>query len=54
MDSYKKQIAELTMTTKQLEKQNNELKQGFKKQLQLVENLKMQKVLSVFIRDKCN
>ena len=44
IDNGKKSIDELTMKTKFLEKQRNELLQGFKKQMELIDVLKRQKL----------
>lgn len=46
-DNSRKQINELTATIKQIEKHKLELINGFKKQMQLIENLKKQKVCLV-------
>ncbi|XP_023016408.1 uncharacterized protein [Leptinotarsa decemlineata] len=43
-DSFRKQISDLTTTMKHIEKHKMELLNGFKKQLQLVDNLKKQKI----------
>lgn len=42
--SHKKQIDEITSITKKLDKHRHELIAGFKRQLQLIDNLRRQKV----------
>ncbi|XP_018561745.1 testis-expressed protein 9 [Anoplophora glabripennis] len=43
-ESYKKQINDLAATVKRIEQHKTELLNGFKKQLQLIDNLKRQKM----------
>lgn len=42
---HKKQIIDMTQIIRRIEKHRNELINGFKKQLQLIDNLKKQKVM---------
>ena len=43
-DEYRKNLKDLNTTVKQIQKHKNELLQGYKKQIQLIDNLKRQKV----------
>ncbi|KAJ3648300.1 hypothetical protein Zmor_020113 [Zophobas morio] len=42
-DEYRKNLKDLNTTVKQIQKHKNELLQGYKKQIQLIDNLKRQK-----------
>jgi hypothetical protein len=47
-ESYRNNLKDLTSTVKQIQKHKNELLHGYKKQIQLIDNLKKQKVFKMY------